>query len=99
MEARSNGVRQVVATMVDSTGLEKFLSRLNNSHDVAITFHQICAQLDEVQTFQSCPVVPASFFRECVRYFTQRYEVVPLPELVKRKRQSRRPRVAITFDD
>ena len=98
MEERPIGLRQVVAPVAKFTGLARLLEWCTNARNVVVTFHRVYRQPADRGRFDSCPAVPVAFFRECLRYFKQKYEVVPLTELIGTS-ASRRPRLAVTFDD
>jgi peptidoglycan/xylan/chitin deacetylase (PgdA/CDA1 family) len=92
-------MRQSVAALLDITRLGNLLDWLTKTSDIALTFHRVSKLPGDIEPFDSCPAVPVNFFRECLWYLIHRYDVVALTELVQRKGKSRRPRVAVTFDD
>ncbi len=64
-----------------------------------MTFHRVYRKPKEVAPFDSCPAVSVDFFRECLRYFKSRFQVVSLADLVDHTAPAPRPKLAVTFDD
>ena len=93
------GVRQAVAPVVQMSGLRRLLEWCTKARKVVVTFHRVYREPAELAPFDSCPAVSIGFFRQCLHYFHQRFEVVGLAELMNATPESKLPKLAVTFDD
>lgn len=78
-----------------SLGTEQLLYGSKNGSGIILNYHGIDLHNRTDFNIRFCS---QSDFRNQIRYFKKRFHIVPLPEMFE-KSTSRKPRLAITFDD
>jgi peptidoglycan/xylan/chitin deacetylase (PgdA/CDA1 family) len=90
--------KRILAACLVKSGAIRVLRQLKGERHVILTFHRILPPGSRPLGFDSCPAIPADFFDDVVRFTKTRFDVVPLTDLVE-KRKSKSRLAALTFDD
>ena len=90
--------KRILSACLVKTGAIRVLRRLKGQRHVILTFHRILPPGSRSLSFDSCPAIPVDFFEDVVRFTKTRFDIVPLIDLVE-KRKSTNRLAALTFDD
>jgi peptidoglycan/xylan/chitin deacetylase (PgdA/CDA1 family) len=89
--------REAIAWLVRS-GFLRLRRALSGRNHVILTFHRMRPDGLGLDSYDTCPSMSATLFREILEYVAVSFVVVSLRDLAQRRREAA-PAAAITFDD
>jgi peptidoglycan/xylan/chitin deacetylase (PgdA/CDA1 family) len=91
-------VRRELIRCAVASGMLRLARAVTGRRHVILTFHRVRPNEQLLDLFDTCPSVTVEMFRSVVEWVANRFDVVPLAELIQRG-PGGRPAAAVTFDD